>query len=283
MLLTSLMALAFGLSANLNVNYVQVGAVDMPYDKAIMFSYSHTLMSTELTSNWTDFYKVELHYDDNYNEYLQVNFNINFTDFPVVAYFSQDGWLYHDYNVNAYSVSYLYDTTSSTVKCSWVSSNNLLGTGERSGYGFGGDSDTMSVSRQANHSYTLYSYLYLYLVDDFDTSASEDYAEGYNNGYTEGYETGTQNGTTDGYNNGYNDGYNNGYNTGKTDGYTQGYNTALAGHDFSFTNLFASISDTPILMIRRLFGFEIFGTSVMAIFMSLFTALIVIKVLKKVF
>lgn len=106
------------------------------------------------------------------------------------------------------------------------------------------------------------------------TTAYENSGEGqYNAGYEIGFDSG--------YNTGKTDGYTDGYNAGKTDGYTQGYNTALNTHDFSFTNLFASISDTPILMIRRMFSFGIFGVSAISILLSLFTCLIFIKIIKK--
>ena len=116
-----------------------------------------------------------------------------------------------------------------------------------------------------------------------DYNPTELYNTGYQDGYTSGYTDGFNVGETEGNNTGYDTGYTEGFNTGHTSGYTEGYNVALSTHNFSFTNLFASIGDTPILMIRRLFGFEIFGVSLISAFMSLFTALIVIKIIKKVF
>lgn len=114
---------------------------------------------------------------------------------------------------------------------------------------------------------------------DYFENGDATYESGYYNGYQQGYQEGYQNGNTDGTNSGYNNGYDDGW----LNGYNSGYDFALTTHDFSFSNLFYSIGDTPILMIRRLFGFELFGVSLISVFMSLFTALIVIHIIKKVF
>ena len=138
-----------------------------------------------------------------------------------------------------------------------------------------------------NITFNLYLDFVYTLNEDQITGDSDAYASGYDTGlevgYGDGYDSGYNVGSTDGYNTGYGDGYDEGFSTGKTVGFGEGYDNALTTHDFTFTNLFASISDTPILMIRRLFGFELFGVSLIAVFMSLFTALIIIKVIKKVF
>lgn len=101
------------------------------------------------------------------------------------------------------------------------------------------------------------------------------------NFYTENDGT-IQHAYDDGYNTGRIDGYSDGFAIGKTVGFNEGFNTALQGHSFSFTNLFASISDTPILMIRRMFNFDIFGVSAVSILLTLFSALIFIKIIKRV-
>lgn len=144
---------------------------------------------------------------------------------------------------------------------------------------------TIPTGTQFAYSLSLYYYyidpiFYDSYIIAYGTTAQEDsYQDGYNYGYNAGYDSGYAEGQSVSsqisYDNGYNDGYRSGYQVGKNDG--------INISNYNFTSLFASISDTPILMFRRLFGFEIFGTSVMAIFMSLFTALIVIKVIKKVF
>lgn len=110
-----------------------------------------------------------------------------------------------------------------------------------------------------------------------------DYATGYGNGYDDGYSNGQSVGYDNGYDVGLDVGYDDGYSVGHDVGFSEGYNNALSTHDFSFTNLFYAIGDTPILYLRRLFGFELFGMNVMSIFMSLFTFIIVIHIIKKVF
>lgn len=86
-----------------------------------------------------------------------------------------------------------------------------------------------------------------------------------------------------GYAQGYNDGYSTGIDEGLSTGYNNGYTAAMGTHNFTFTNLFASIADTPILMFRRLFSFELFGVDLLGVFLSLFTALIVIGLVKRFF
>lgn len=99
----------------------------------------------------------------------------------------------------------------------------------------------------------------------YDEGRATGYAEGYEEGRATGFAEGEQSGT--GYQNGYRDGYNNGL--------------SQSTHDFGFMNLFTGIADTPILMMRSLFDFSIFGTSVLAVVLSLFTSLVVIHLLKR--
>lgn len=150
-----------------------------------------------------------------------------------------------------------------------------------------------------NHFYNAYSYTYnlaqneysddsmplwslsISLLDRQTYEMADVNESDYQSGYNDGYETGYNVGYHDGYDTGSTDGYNSGFNTGKTTGYNEGYNTALNTHHFSFTNLFASIADTPILMFRRMFSFDVFGVSAISILLSLFTALIFIKIIKR--
>ena len=97
----------------------------------------------------------------------------------------------------------------------------------------------------------------------------------YQDGYNLGYETGYSNGFTNGETSGYQNGYNTGYNTGLSDGLNMAQTS-------NFNSLFNAIADTPVLFMRSLFGFELFGMNVFAIIMSLITGLIVIYVIKKV-
>lgn len=122
------------------------------------------------------------------------------------------------------------------------------------------DSQTVDfkIFVSSNSSYNLYLSFNIYSRD-----ANYSYDNGYNNGYIDGYNTGLDEGTSTGYTNGYAEGLNN--------------------SNYTFTQLFASIADTPILMFRRLFNFDLFGTSLITIFLSLFTALIVFGLIKRFF
>lgn len=107
-------------------------------------------------------------------------------------------------------------------------------------------------------------------------SDSENYAIGYSNGKTDGYNTGKTDGEEIGYENGFED--------GEEIGYQNGYNAGITAttSDYGFMNLFGAIADTPLMMIRRMFNFDIFGTSMIVVVLSLLTLLILFKVVKKV-
>lgn len=144
-----------------------------------------------------------------------------------------------------------------------------------------GDSDLEYFELQEAPSIDYVMSVDLYLVhtiaSDPMSSDTSDYQSGYDEGYNVGYENGHNDGTLDGYQDAYDDGYAHGH----RDGYNYGYVTGLNTTTYTFKDLFASVSDTPILMLRRLFGFELFGTSLMTVFVSLITALIVLMILKK--
>lgn len=73
--------------------------------------------------------------------------------------------------------------------------------------------------------------------------------------------------------------YQNGYKVGYQLGYTAGQNSSTK--DYGLTNLLFGIADTPILMMRSMFGFDIFGTPVLQVILSLFTFLIVLHIVKR--
>lgn len=106
--------------------------------------------------------------------------------------------------------------------------------------------------------------IYSFFVGGWNSS----YTEGYNEGLSAGYVTGFQ----DGSNQGYSTGYYEGYRVGNIDG---------ANYNINFLGLFGAIADTPVLIIRNLLGFDIFGTSALTIFMSLLTACVVIHFIRK--
>lgn len=125
------------------------------------------------------------------------------------------------------------------------------------------------------------------LVIDFyfmDTSIYNPYFAEIENTYAKGYQDGRQVGYADGYNSGLIDGISQGQQTGYTQGYNIGYQNGKndAPSDYGFMSLFSSIADTPIMMIYRMFNFQLFGTSMVVVVLTLVSVLILIKVLKKV-
>lgn len=127
-----------------------------------------------------------------------------------------------------------------------------------------------------------YDYSYTFQLNYLDTeqfdilsNSSTDTA--YHNGYTDGYSSG--------YTAGESTGYQNGVTTGERTGYQNGYRAGIASvtSDFGFLNLFGAIADTPVMLFRNLFNFDLFGTSMLVVVLSLFTALVLMKIVKKIF
>lgn len=108
-----------------------------------------------------------------------------------------------------------------------------------------------------------------YMMDDPNYFST--YQNGYNTGYTEGHTNGYQ----EGLNASTQTAYDSGFEAGKQYGIT-------LGGQATFTGLFGAIADTPIIMLRSLFNFDLFGMNMFIIIMSLLTGIIVIYVAKKV-
>ena len=137
-------------------------------------------------------------------------------------------------------------------------------------------------------------------IYDYESDYQDAYNNGYNQGASDGYSTGYYDGSRQGqeyaYNQGYNEGYQLGTEEGTSTGYQQGYGVGKqVGYDdaieeiaehggiYTFGNLFGAIADTPILYIRQLLGFDVFGVGAVNILMSMITAVIIIWILRKVF
>lgn len=104
-------------------------------------------------------------------------------------------------------------------------------------------------------------------------STNSGYAAGYDSGYAIGYREGKLVGS--------NEGYNNGYNAGSSDGYDLGYNAGVeTGSDYSFLSLIGAVIDAPIQAFTGLFNFEIFGTNIKNLLLALFTASIIVVIIK---
>lgn len=82
------------------------------------------------------------------------------------------------------------------------------------------------------------------------------------------------------YTTGYNNGKEDGYNTGYGEGYSAGFNDG-SSNPSHLLNLFSGIADTPVLMIRSLFSFQLFGIPMYTAVFSLITLLILIFILRK--
>ena len=82
----------------------------------------------------------------------------------------------------------------------------------------------------------------------------------------------------------YNQGYSAGYTAGSNDGWGKGYADAMAlvNGQGNFNSLFNSIADTPLRFIYGLFSFDLFGTSVLVIVLTLLTGIAVFGIVKKV-
>lgn len=137
---------------------------------------------------------------------------------------------------------------------------------------FGALSDSWDMNKPvimcSPYTYVFHSSASQYNVDFYYLSFSNLMPEGnWQSGYNSGYKTGLKDGESTGYGNGYNDGY--------QDGLTLSDYGSLGG-------LFGTIADTPIIMIKSLFNFELFGMNVFVAIMSLLTGLIVLYIVKKI-
>lgn len=118
------------------------------------------------------------------------------------------------------------------------------------------------------------------------------YKTGYQNGYAEGYNQGYHNGEDYGYETGYNDfkgseeyteALDNAYESGVDYGDQQGYIRGLSeDNPYTFRALFGAIADTPILFIRQLLGFEVFGVEAIAILMTMVTGCLILFVFRRI-
>lgn len=78
---------------------------------------------------------------------------------------------------------------------------------------------------------------------------------------------------------GYNAGYNSGFNVGKVQGYNEGYDKAMSVSNNLFSYIL-SVAQVPVNMIQDMLDFEILGVNMANFVLSIFTACLVIVVLK---
>lgn len=143
------------------------------------------------------------------------------------------------------------------------------------------DSSYIYVSKDDGNMGDFHSHAsYVKFINERDKySNSVYYGNGFDDGYSSGYNTGYDDGVAEGSSVGYGEGFD----EGKDVGYTQGYNAgAESANHYTFGALFASIADTPVLIFRQLFSFDLFGVSALTVILSLFTVLVVLFVAKKI-
>lgn len=111
------------------------------------------------------------------------------------------------------------------------------------------------------------------------------------NSYNEGYEVGEIDGNDIGYESGVEDGFENGKIAGAEIGYTQGYNDGYAigridGYDLAESNdndffkLLGAVIDTPIVALRRLFSYEVFGVNLFQALMTIVSLIVALAIFK---
>lgn len=105
------------------------------------------------------------------------------------------------------------------------------------------------------------------LTDNFNFSIMPSISLGgsFDTGYNVGY--------TDGYNNGNQDGYNGGYKIG----YEKG---SSVNPENNFSSLFFSLLNTPFLILKEGFNFELFGINFYGLIMTIITIAIVVFVVR---
>lgn len=95
--------------------------------------------------------------------------------------------------------------------------------------------------------------------------------------------------TNDAYASGYQAGliarqdeiYQSGYDTGYTNGYSIGYDAGARSGNTNIMSIMGAIVDTPILILRSLFDYELFGSSIYIVMLSLVTMCAVIWLVRK--
>lgn len=118
--------------------------------------------------------------------------------------------------------------------------------------------------------------------EGYRIGGSTTYQTAYDEGNAVGYANGLRTGNQEGYRVGYDEGYDLGSSTGYTSGYNTGYNEGASGNNnFTFLKLFGAVADTPIIVIRQLLGFDVFGVSGLQILMSMITGTLAIFLLRR--
>lgn len=219
--------------------------------------------TTNLLTFQNDFYG-HRHYTNIWvNSNKECNFNIAVYHYDIKFYTSAN--TYDEYN---YYNSYVYQLENPD----YISHPNCLSIET--------DFEEGSYTDFVRYTYTIDFVLLPY---DYLINSSNDLDTVYQSGYGAGYDDGYHEGTIDGTSSGYNSGYEAGESNGHAEGYTEGFNDGASGAStYTFTNFFGTIADVPILYVRNLLGFDVFGVSGVSILMTLITACLVLYLLRRV-
>lgn len=168
-----------------------------------------------------------------------------------------DGYSFNDYDF-AFSLNVDVNYNYEAFTCLFTLDASLLGTGKNLD-----EQETFRVDEE---------YAYVYYTESSEMRLNFTYFTNYNQGYDDG-KTYVLTHLSD-------------FNLYTQSQYlTYGqirYNLGVSQGNYGFMNLFGAIADTPVIMIRNLFSFDLFGMSALTIFMSLLTGLIVIHFIRKV-
>lgn len=213
--------------------------------------YFNDNTSVGLGSGYYPMYHVSLDYDS-IEEILYFNFqkNLTFNLYCEIEISSiETGGTYS-------GISYLYNDTTDVVTISPLTQSEFL-------------DDSFSIT-------------FNFCVVDYST-INVDSTYAYNQGYNDGQKFGYQQGVKERDDYWYSK-YTDDMATARAEGYQNGFidGQASVSTDYGFTSLFLSIADTPVMMFRRLFDFSLFGTSMLAVVMSLFTCILLIHIVKKI-
>lgn len=80
----------------------------------------------------------------------------------------------------------------------------------------------------------------------------------------------------------YQEGYGTGYDIGYGEGYTNGYNIGHQGDTNTFRGLLGALIDTPILFLRKFFGYTVFGVDIYAALATMISLIVALSVFRLV-
>ena len=114
--------------------------------------------------------------------------------------------------------------------------------------------------------------------EGFEAGQQEAYQDGFLDGYDSGLYTGHATGKTEGYEQGKKEGYDLGYAEGKDYGYFAGEQSTVKD---DFGKLALSVVSAPFTAISNMLNFEIFGINLAGLVFFMFTAILIVFVLRR--